>query len=79
MKARPPARPATLRARAHSAARPAVRRPAVLELDAEPVCDPVDVIEIGDDLVGVDDRAVIEPGATERCEIGLGERGGSPR
>jgi len=40
-----------------------------LALDAEPRGDAVDVVEVGDEVVGVDDRAVIEAQLSEWREI----------
>jgi hypothetical protein len=38
-------------------------------LHAEPVGDAIDVVEVGDDLVRVDDRAVVEPVRAQPLEV----------
>jgi hypothetical protein len=47
------------------------RRPVGLELNAEPVGDSVHIVEVGDDLVGVDDAPVVQPVGTEPVEVVL--------
>jgi len=42
--------------------------PASLQLDAQSVRHPIDVVEVGDDFVQVDDIAVCEPGGTQRSK-----------
>jgi hypothetical protein len=49
--------------------------PARLQLDAEAVRDPVDVVVVGDDLVGVDDRAVVEPVLPQLFDVARRDRG----
>jgi hypothetical protein len=46
-------------------------------LHAEPVGDAVDVVVAGDDLVRVDDRAVVEAMRTQPLEVLLDDLGGS--
>ena len=55
------------------------RRPVALELHAEPVGDAVDVVVVGDDLVRVDDRAVVEAVRAQPLEVCLEDLGGSER
>lgn len=38
-------------------------RPTLLELDAETVGHPIDVVVVGDDLIGIDGGAVVRPTA----------------
>jgi len=64
---------------AESARTALFRRPVTLELHAEPIGDPVDVVVVGDDLVGVDDRAVLEAVRAQPVEIFLEDLGGSER
>jgi hypothetical protein len=48
-------------------------------LNAEPVGDAVDVVVVGDDLVRVDDRAVVEAVRAQPLEVCLEDLGGSER
>ena len=48
--------------------------PGRARFDAEPVSDAGDVVEGGDDLVGVDDRSVIEALVAEWREVALMHR-----
>jgi hypothetical protein len=45
------------------------RGPVALELHAESVGDAIDVVEVGDDLVRVDDRAVVESVRAQPLEV----------
>jgi len=48
-------------------------------LHAEPVGDAVDVVVVGDDLVRVDDRAVVEAVCAQPLEVCFEDLGGSER
>jgi hypothetical protein len=48
-------------------------------LHAEPVGDAVDVVVVGDDLVRVDDRGVVEAVRAQPLEVCLEALGGSER
>jgi hypothetical protein len=48
--------------------------PLRLELHAEPVGDPVHVVVVGDDLVRIDDRAVVNARGPKPLDVGLGDR-----
>lgn len=46
------------------------------EVDAQAVGDAVDVVEVGDDLDGVVDGAVVEAVLSENLDVGFGGPGG---
>ncbi len=49
------------------------------QLDAQPLGHSVDVFEVRDDLIGVDDLTLGQPGIEQRPDVGLLDRGGTCR